>query len=83
MQPIDQIILEPLVDVYGPVWIGLTLIMFFVFWVAVFRMRLETALVGMVPALILASAFIPGLNVVLALAGGLFLGLVLLRIGVR
>ena len=84
MTYVDQLILDPIMDYLGsPIWFGLIIIFFFVFWVAIFRMRLETALVGMVPALIIASAFIPGLQIVMALAGGFLLGLALLRIGVR
>lgn len=67
----------------NPMFVGLLVVMFFVTWAVVMRLRLEAALSGLVPAFIMASAFIPGLQLVAALGGGILLGLILMRIGVR
>ena len=81
---VEQIISDTIMAYLGnPIWVGILILLFFVVWVAFMRARLEVALLGLIPAFILASAFIPGLLLVGAMASGLLLGLILLRIGVR
>jgi len=77
----EEIIAETIMEFLGnPMWVGLLILLFFVAWAVLMRMRLEVALVGFIPALILASAFIPGLLLLTAIGGGVLLGVVLMRV---
>lgn len=81
---IEDIVSSTIMQYLGsPLWVGLILILFFVAWAAFMKLRLEVALVGLVPAFILASAFIPGLGVMIAIVGGALLGYILIRLAVR
>jgi len=80
----EQIIADTLMTYLGsPMWAGLIILFFFIAWAVVMRMRLEVALVGLIPTFILASAFIPGLHVLIAMVGGALLGFILMRLAVR
>ena len=73
-----------LLDYLGnPIYAGLLILIFFIVWAVFMRARLEATLVFMIPAFILASTLIPGLNVLLAISLGILFGYALLRLGVR
>jgi len=80
----ETLMSQTLLDYLGsPIYAGLLVILFFVVWAVFMRARLEASLVFIIPAFILASTLIPGLNLLIALGLGIIFGFALLRLGVR